>query len=697
MNAVGRQSFVRRLGRTAATVLLLPFDLLRLTRLFVALTVRYVVQIYLNLLSGLPRQRPPTMEFYPCRRASATGNWDGQERFVVRRAATLRMLGIFCGRRDVCLRGSGADESELAHRMRLSRAECARMALCLALSWSLLIGVPLAAGSAAWAATRGRDRAQAYRLAADRLLENDEWSKARIQYLNAIQQRPSDPAAHWGLARCNLKLERAAEARNSLERTLELDADHAAASAALIDLLLAQGNAGAALEHAERAAQASPDAVETQLRLGECLRQLGRQRAARQQAEAVLNRQPENGRALVLAALASAESGDRKAALEYLERATAVLPEDHQDRFSAAKVYVLCGQPEAAKTQLEKLLARDPANVPALQELAEMQLASGDLAGAIAQYQTLDRLPTSTPAIGIRLAELLLVAQRLDEAFQKGLDLERACPNSAAGPLVLGSVYYLRDLWGAGAEQCRLALRRAPDSIAGKILLCRILMRQEQWDEVLSWLSGLPKSARDTLDVRLMLAECHVAREDRQAAQALLSQICADWPDVEAPHLLLARLQLAVDDGEKAIASYRRALEINPEHPLALNNLAALLAAREAGAAQNVEEAYRLASKAWSLRPGNPEIAETLGWIQVLRGECDRGHAMLRYAVRQQPRNPVVHYHLAYALAGLNRLEDARSQLELAEKLQPNLAAGKEFQALRAKLSRPKDTAAAGT
>ena len=81
--ASSRKSFPR-LGRLAATACLFPIDLLRLTRLFVALTIRFVVQVYLNLLSGLPRQRRPALEFCPCRASGDPRNWGCQKRVVVR-------------------------------------------------------------------------------------------------------------------------------------------------------------------------------------------------------------------------------------------------------------------------------------------------------------------------------------------------------------------------------------------------------------------------------------------------------------------------------------------------------------------------------------------------------------------------------------------------------------------------------------
>ena len=193
-----------------------------------------------------------------------------------------------------------------------------------------------------------------------------------------------------------------------------------------------------------------------------------------------------------------------------------------------------------------------------------------------------------------------------------------------------------------------------------------------------------------------MMAECQIAREDRTAALDILQQAMFWYPDSEAPHLLRARLHQAAGETAEAILCYEKAVQINPKHSLALNNLASLLSSQEAGGRQDMARALALATTAWSLHPEIPEIAETLGWIHVQRGEHLPGLVLLSQAARRLPRDPMIRFHLAHALAGQNRFSDAEQQLNLASELSPDLARKADYQALRNTLLTRKDVETAG-
>ena len=90
-----------------------------------------------------------------------------------------------------------------------------------------------------------------------------------------------------------------------------------------------------------------------------------------------------------------------------------------------------------------------------------------------------------------------------------------------------------------------------------------------------------------------------------------------------------------------------------------------------------------MASTAWELHPGNPEIADTLGWIEVLRKQYDSAQSLLAYAVRERPEDGETRVHLAMALAGLKNEKDALAQLDLARKRAPGLIHPRHYQALR--------------
>jgi tetratricopeptide (TPR) repeat protein len=59
--------------------------------------------------------------------------------------------------------------------------------------------------------------------------------------------------------------------------------------------------------------------------------------------------------------------------------------------------------------------------------------------------------------------------------------------------------------------------------------------------------------------------------EHYEAGIALLLEVTEEAPDVTTPHIDLAMAYRRVDDLDRAEASIERALELNPRHPVALN------------------------------------------------------------------------------------------------------------------------------
>jgi Flp pilus assembly protein TadD len=121
--------------------------------------------------------------------------------------------------------------------------------------------------------------------------------------------------------------------------------------------------------------------------------------------------------------------------------------------------------------------------------------------------------------------------------------------------------------------------------------------------------------------------------------------------------------------GQKAAAleAFERVVELDPENPDALNNVAFLLADTGGDPAAALPHAERAAE----LRPNDWSIIDTLGWVHFLNGSLASAENRLRdsIALREQPANWL---HLAHVLAEQDRLNEARQALERAAELQPD-------------------------
>jgi len=132
----------------------------------------------------------------------------------------------------------------------------------------------------------------------------------------------------------------------------------------------------------------------------------------------------------------------------------------------------------------------------------------------------------------------------------------------------------------------------------------------------------------------------------------------------------------------EATDAYERALRLDPENIVALNNLAYMNA--ETGG--DLDMALRYAETAKRKEPRNPQIDDTLGWIYVKKNLNDNALVIFRSLVKQQPANATFRYHLGVALAQRGDVEQARQELNEALRHKPADKDAEEIRKVLAKL-----------
>jgi tetratricopeptide (TPR) repeat protein len=112
---------------------------------------------------------------------------------------------------------------------------------------------------------------------------------------------------------------------------------------------------------------------------------------------------------------------------------------------------------------------------------------------------------------------------------------------------------------------------------------------------------------------------------------------------------------------DDAIERLRYVIKVSPGHVRATNDLAWQLA--EAG--QELDLALDLANRATQLQR-DPETLDTLGWVQLKRGDVDGAVEAFGESLEDRPDSPSVRYRLALALARKGDDAGALESLTLA-------------------------------
>ena len=145
----------------------------------------------------------------------------------------------------------------------------------------------------------------------------------------------------------------------------------------------------------------------------------------------------------------------------------------------------------------------------------------------------------------------------------------------------------------------------------------------------------------------------------------------------------LGMLYEELNQKDKAKQYYEKALTLDSGDPLALNNLAYLIAENNG----DLNEALSYAQRAKQRLPTFTEITDTLGWIYMKKNLTDSAIDSFKALVVQAPQNPIYHYHYAMALNQKGDRDSARKECQAALADKPNKVQEDQIRQLLSKLS----------
>jgi len=414
----------------------------------------------------------------------------------------------------------------------------------------------------------------------------------------------------------------------------------------------------------EQALKANPESVSA--RLG-----LARIAAAQNQAADVdrllaeaLQRDPVNAEAISnLAGLATISGPRGQAARAVLERAQAARPNDQRLALTLAGIYNAAGDSARAIALLENEALRRPGQGAAL-PLARAQAYAAANRWGDAEVASRAALAEASDNVFARrqLAALLLRnndAAGAESLIREGLRSQPANPQLQQ--TLVGLVQQTRGLDAALAVADELAKQPAAQPTSRFLRGELLLAAQRPADAARAYTAAYNEAP----SAQLALARAGALRAAGQPGEAVGALNAWLQREPRNPQVLDALSQIDIQAGRMADAERRLniVLEEAPNNGVALNNLAWILGERGGAAMPRARE---LAERAYFLLP-TPESADTLGWILTRDGNPQLAVALLRAAAApraNQPINPTIVYHLAYALHATGEKAEAQRVLE---------------------------------
>ncbi|MDP2902501.1 MAG: PEP-CTERM system TPR-repeat protein PrsT [Methylovulum sp.] len=378
---------------------------------------------------------------------------------------------------------------------------------------------------------------------------------------------------------------------------------------------------------------------------------------ARQRLTALNKKFPQNIAVLLELAQVDQSTGDYDKASEWLEQA------QKTDEKSLPVVLALIDNKLKAGKYPEALNVAVDAqkdfrhNVQLLEALARCYVADGQRGKATAVLHNM------VDEVGFDAKQLYQISrQQTALADYAGAikSLQKAAQGNAA---YLPAQIALTELQLSHGERiyalngAQSLLEQYPDKAIGYRLMGDIDSHDKNFSHaVINYQTALAKEKNADLLMRLYLALKQA--NDAQKAFNVLEQWVKAHPQDKVPMLALAEEHLQAKQWEKAQKYYEQLLKTNKNQPLLLNNLAYIYFTT------GNAKALDYAEQAQKLTPDQPSSNDTLGWILVNKDQPERGLEYLRTAHARSSQDPEIRYHLAVALYRLNRIEEAKLELE---------------------------------
>lgn len=379
--------------------------------------------------------------------------------------------------------------------------------------------------------------------------------------------------------------------------------------------------------------------------------------AAKARFEAVLQRNPKNtGALLALAELRARSGGTPEEVAKLLAAAVAADPADLSARILLADHQLATDQAKAALETARAGLAAKPDDPDLLDRLGRAQMATGDAQQAVGTFTKMAAAAPRSPLPQLRLADAHAAARNNSAAAAAVRRAAEIAPDQLQVQQAQVALAMLENRFEQAQAVARKLQAQRPDEAMGFNMEGDVELRRKNWDAAAAVLRKAvarnhPGPAPQRLHVALVAG-------NKAADAAAMAQ---DWrqkhPDDLAFVLYLGDQAMASGNPTEAEAMYRQVIEREPNHVLALNNLAYVLAT------QKKPGAVALAERALKQAPKAAAVMDTLATALAAEQQLPRALEVQKQAVQAAPDAHNFRLQLARLLLQSGDKSAARSEL----------------------------------
>ncbi len=503
-----------------------------------------------------------------------------------------------------------------------------------------------------------------------KLYEQGDYTRARLQFTNALQIDSNFAEAYLWEGKTELKL----------------------------------GNVRNGFVALSKAVERQPDLWEAQLILGELYLKGHKLDEAAEKVDLVLKNQPQNTEALLASASLSLARKQPQQALEILEKIRRLEPgktaaylmqalieeqQRHPDAAAAAIEAGLQANPNAldlyltrarladaqkqfdlGEASLLKALSLEPKNVQLHSELARHYIAAGQWDKAEQALRQSLQLEPDKESHAIALSRFLLGRGRQPEAEETLKNFINQHPQNFPARFALADLYQTMGREGkvVGVLQEIIALDKSgPQGVQAKTQWARVLLAQGQVEEADKLVAEVLQANPKDMSATLLQGLIAMAQKDGLKAVNDLRIVTQDQPNNAAAWLLLARAYRLNKEPEQAKDAARKALGLKKDYMEARGFLYDLYLQNK-----DYDGAIREIKGFLLYDPGDIPNLVDLGDVYVVKKDYDKARESFQKIVDLQPKAPLGYFELGLLNRVQQQREQAQKYFELALAQDPN-------------------------
>ncbi len=368
-------------------------------------------------------------------------------------------------------------------------------------------------------------------------------------------------------------------------------------------------------------------------------------------------RYPQEPRAHRVYAELAVTTDDKAGALAAAEEALRLAPRDVPARVLRNRLLAGGERADEAIVDMEQLIREKPDDEGLRTNYARMLVQAGRYEKALVEFERMLADFPENPDLEYSVALLLLEQKQYPQARLRLENLLESGQYTNEAAYYLGRIAQDETLYDQ-AIGWYLRVRSGDYAIESQTRVADMLAKLGQIDKAREHLAELRQQVDDeALQVRLYLAEGQLLRDAKRSQEAYdwYSASLQRFPD--DPDLLYARA-LTAEKIERLDWLERDLLAIiaqDPENATALNALGYTLADRTT----RYDEAFRYIDKALALRPDDPAIIDSMGWVKYRLKDYEAAERYLRQAYAKLPDAEIA-AHLGEVLLVRGETDQAR-------------------------------------